>query len=151
MTAALAAPTSTTASIQVGGVDQLTLTSAGGGTLRAGPTAGDRTLALATMKMFADEFTNLKSANGWQKLPSGLIIQWVAAKVTHNELGQRISLPIAFPNAALNVTGSIGASISTGVVNRSLGAEVFSTTQISATVQSTVTGDSGCTFVAIGY
>lgn len=39
------------------------------------------------------------SANGWQKLPSGLIIQWINGDMTK---GSFVSWPIAFPNAFLS-------------------------------------------------
>jgi hypothetical protein len=59
------------------------------------------------MQAFADEFDCLLEENGYQALPSGLILQWgtavLAAGVT-----QQIQLPITFPVKLLcpQVTGS---------------------------------------------
>lgn len=40
------------------------------------------------------------TANGFQKLPGGLIHQWITATIT-NGAGQSVSLPITFPNGVL--------------------------------------------------
>lgn len=45
------------------------------------------------------------SENGYQKLPSGLVIQWGRASVTAN-VDTNISLPITFPSAILFAVGS---------------------------------------------
>lgn len=59
-----------------------------------------------------------KSANGYQKLPGGLIIQW--GLVSGSGLGNTQSFPIAFPNAALVIT-------STGIgTNSTLAARIIS-------------------------
>lgn len=53
-----------------------------------------------------------KSANGYQRFPSGLILQWVSGTATTAEGTQVLSLPIAFPNAAIfAVAGSIGVGL----------------------------------------
>lgn len=44
------------------------------------------------------DFTSLKSANGYQKLPGGLIIQWGMGTVRNGYN----PFPIAFPNALLS-------------------------------------------------
>ena len=44
------------------------------------------------------QFTQSLATNGYQKLPSGLIIQWGARSVAANS-GQTFSFPIAFPTA----------------------------------------------------
>lgn len=62
------------------------------------PTAGTRSQALATMQMFADEFVASLVANGYQKLPSGLIIQW-GSVASSNAGAVVVTLPVAFPNA----------------------------------------------------
>ena len=63
------------------------------------PTAGTRSQALATMQMFADEFAASIASNGYQKLPSGLIMQWGLAASENT-----ITFPIAFPSAALSIS-----------------------------------------------
>lgn len=71
------------------------------------PTAGTRSQALATMKMFADEFVASLSGSGYQKLPSGLIIQWgvISYLASSGAVGTTASLPIAFPTAFLKALG----------------------------------------------
>jgi hypothetical protein len=51
------------------------------------------------------QFTQNLVGNGWQKFPSGLIVQWFYA-LNSNNIGSGWSLtnyPIAFPSAVLNV------------------------------------------------
>jgi len=71
------------------------------------PTAGTRSQALATMQMFADEFGASLAAAGYQKLPSGLIIQWggISYFASSGAAGTTASLPIAFPTAFLKALG----------------------------------------------
>jgi len=83
--------------LTLSGTGPLTLPSAS--LLAASPATGDRTELIATMKKFADEFGAGLTANGYQKLPSGLIIQWGAASAT--VAGTPVTFPIAFPNAFL--------------------------------------------------
>lgn len=68
------------------------------------PTSGDRTNKIATMAMFTNEFVASFAANGYQKLPSGLIIQWGLVFSGTWAHGQNIAatFPIAFPNTVLN-------------------------------------------------
>ena len=47
-------------------------------------------------------FAGVKADTGYQKLPSGIIIQWGLAAATIGVLSQK-AYPIAFPNAALHV------------------------------------------------
>ena len=65
----------TQAIIQVGGVDKLIVNNDGSVVASTSPATGLRSAALATMQKFADEFASSLAANGYQKLPSGLIIQ----------------------------------------------------------------------------
>ena len=49
------------------------------------------------------------AANGWQKLPSGLIIQWGSGSYSGGS--SAITFPVAFPNAVFGVTtGADGSS-----------------------------------------
>jgi len=50
------------------------------------------------------DFTSNKTINGYQKLPSGVIIQWVYYSVGDN--ATTYTFPIAFPTACLNVTAN---------------------------------------------
>lgn len=60
-------------------------------------------LEQARALIFQDGFGALLAENGYQRLPSGLIIQWVtgAAVSAQSEAVQTINWPIEFPNAAL--------------------------------------------------
>lgn len=71
------------------------------------PTAatGTRSTAIATMQNFANEFGSSLAANGYQKLPSGLIIQWGTTAGSANSTDYK-SFPVAFPNACLQGVSS---------------------------------------------
>lgn len=60
---------------------------------------------------YSGDFTNVKNTNGYQKLPSGLIIQWGSA--TGTTAGVSVTFPIAFPSACPFVGASAGGNIST--------------------------------------
>lgn len=68
------------------------------------------------------------SANGFQRLPSGLIVQWVTgATSTAGEVSETVTLPIAFPNqnlfavaSTLNTAANNGADTNYQVVSRAL-------------------------------
>ena len=70
--------------------------------------AGTNTTQVATTAFVlansvqGSQFTSSKSANGYQKLPSGLIIQWGYINSGTNPI--TISFPISFPKACVNVT-----------------------------------------------
>lgn len=56
------------------------------------------------------QFANLKSGNGYQKLPNGLVVQWGRNSTNSNGDGS-IVFPIAFPNGCLMfVANFIGAA-----------------------------------------
>ncbi|MGH8422363.1 MAG: gp53-like domain-containing protein, partial [Pseudomonas fluorescens] len=55
-------------------------------------------------------FAALFSSNGYQKLPSGLIIQWGTASVSANNVLTNAALPIAWPNGLLQCVSSWLAS-----------------------------------------
>lgn len=58
----------------------------------------------------ASLFAALKSANGYQKLPSGLIIQWGVATTSAGSV--TVTLPIPFPNGVFQAVGSsVGAAV----------------------------------------
>jgi len=54
------------------------------------------------------DFTKNFGLTGYQKLPSGLIIQWGYGVTSSGEVD--VTFPIAFPNAAFEVTASIAAT-----------------------------------------
>lgn len=81
--------------------------------------------------------------NGYQKLPGGLIMQWGYSNDTASTM--TITLPIAFPNAFLNVQLTItSASVS------SAGASISNTSQFSFTRDASYP-TSGFYWFAIGY
>lgn len=53
------------------------------------------------------QFQLNSGTNGYQKLPSGLIIQWGTTPNFNSESGQTITLPIAFPNNIFNATATL--------------------------------------------
>src|SRR5690606_32501205 len=59
-----------------------------------------------TPKKFADAFkgsNSLISENGYQKLPSGLILQWGTFSATGNPLaGTQVNFPVTYPSQALS-------------------------------------------------
>lgn len=66
----------------------------------ASPATGSRSLALATMQKFADEFGASLATSGWQRLPSGLIVQWGQGSGTTNAgSSTTTTFPLAFPSS----------------------------------------------------
>ncbi|PWK31754.1 phage tail-collar fiber domain-containing protein [Pseudomonas sp. OV226] len=110
------------------------------------PDTGVRGTAIATMQKFADEFVGLISANGYQKFPTGLIIQWGAGSVPANG-GTTVYFPITFPNAGLNVVVSDQAS-SQGSVEP-MGAQIIGGSAFQAWYKTAAAGTFYWT--AIGY
>lgn len=53
------------------------------------------------------DFTSLKSANGYQKLPGGIIIQW-GENTSTSTTAVNMSFPISFPTACWQVVVSQG-------------------------------------------
>lgn len=77
--------------------DSLTVISIGGGKWEA--------ISGGEMMRFSPHFQNSVAVNGYQKLPSGLILQW--GLITATTAGASVPLPIAFPNAFFGVNGGI--------------------------------------------
>ena len=71
----------------------------------------------------AQGFNASLSSNGYQKLPSGLIIQWGISNIGYDENPYLITFPISYPNAAFNVTAVGGYA---AAVNGSIGLSVKS-------------------------
>jgi hypothetical protein len=71
-------------------------------------------------------FSSSISANGWQKLPSGIIVQWGSFSYTGaSGTTQLFSFPVAYPNTAMMATGSIGSVLGTS----NMGFQTSSATQ----------------------
>ncbi|KVP80390.1 hypothetical protein WJ92_18665 [Burkholderia ubonensis] len=58
----------------------------------------------------SSKFASLLAPNGYQKLPSGLIIQWLQISVPGGSIGATYTLPIAFPNSPIAAAGMLGAA-----------------------------------------
>ena len=108
---------------------------------------------IVTAKKLKELFANgLNTAtNGYQKLPGGLIVQWGGAtfRETTGVTGEAITLPIAFPNGFLRVTGTDG-----GYGANSIGITIISKSQFRCwgrIVSSGAFSDTSFHWVAIGY
>jgi len=111
------------------------------------PATGVRGNAIATMQKFADEFfMSVSGSGGYQKLPSGLIVQWGAATVAAYG-GTTVVFPTTFPNEGLCVVASDQASSQAAV--EPIGAQIIDKSAFQAWYKSVTAG----TFywIAIGY
>lgn len=126
--------------IVLGNGDTLTLSSIGSG-------ISWRAIGGSALLKFQGVFNYSLTSNGYQKLPSGLIVQWGAAGGV-TSTGQVVTYPIAFPNALLAVTATpsfsnatvscYAATYSTGTPKTSIGISVN-------------TGNVAVGWIAIGY
>ena len=85
------------------------------------------------------------SVNGYQKLPSGMIIQW--GKTSGGNGVYTYSFPIAFPNACVNILSQTANAIANDDDSTTNGTEPISNSQFNITL------DKGraCFWIAIGY
>lgn len=88
------------------------------------------------------DFLNSIANNGYQTLPSGLVIQWGTGSVTSG--GMTVTLPIAFPHACFSVSCIIGSGSAYPVNVSSLSKTSFGATQTSGANQLIY-------YIAIGY
>lgn len=133
-----------------GATSQDILTVASDGTVSAGvqPTTGVRSLALATMQKFADEFGVSLAASGYQKLPSGLIIQWGTGNIAANNTLTNLALPVAWPNGLLQCSASwVDSGPTTGGIGSAAGTSPL--TQIG--FYNSYTSALNIRYIAIGY
>jgi len=107
-------------------------------------------------KVNLTDFTGLnqsKIANGWQKLPGGIIIQWGnSGTYTSNEQVKNVVFPLAFPNACL-MASPLGSS---GVIaaGANEGAYAGSTTKTAFNIISSWSGGTDGTniyWIAFGH
>ncbi|KVO53345.1 gp53-like domain-containing protein [Burkholderia stagnalis] len=89
------------------------------------------------------------SPNGYQKLPSGLIIQWMTGAVVTANADNTIPFPIAFPNRVFAITSGVGYTNGSGQVN---GYVSVSVTPTLSNFIARINGStpSGVNFVALG-
>jgi hypothetical protein len=96
----------------------------------------------------ANAFPSLFTGNGYQKLPTGLIMQW--GNVT--QAGQSTvayTLPIAYPNAALVAVANKGTIIS--MTNEPGIGSAATQTQITITNSATSTANQGISWFSVGH
>lgn len=117
--------------------------------LTAPDVAGTNTLTLpaSTGTVLADTGSSL-SANGYQKLSSGLIMQWGTTPSIGTDSSYAVTFPIAFPTACVSVQvcGKLGTI--TGASGYSIGTGSYTTTAV------TIYNDSNpqtVAWFAIGY
>lgn len=75
----------------------------------ATPAAGDNTTRAATTAFVRNASPASLGATGWQRLPSGLIMQWGSILVP-TATGAFFTFPIAFPNACLSVSATLATA-----------------------------------------
>ena len=100
---------------------------------------------------FTNDFLNLKSENGYQKLPSGLIIQWGRFTPTMAiTVGspQYVSYPIAFPNKLLFAVPSTNGGATSGTELAHIDTSLSTKTQLGIY---TNYNNSDCWYFAVGY
>jgi hypothetical protein len=98
------------------------------------------------------DFTAVKSTNGYQKLPGGLILQWGQyASSINSETTIAISFPLAFPNTCLNA--QVAGIATSNVADFWVQVSAFTSTTLTARSQNG-TGEGhldGFYWSAIGY
>lgn len=100
---------------------------------------------------FINDFLNLKSENGYQKLPSGLIIQWgrfTPTMATTVGSPQYVSYPIAFPNKLLFAVTSTNGGATSGNELAHIDTSLSTKTQLGIY---TNYNNSDCWYFAVGY
>ena len=96
-------------------------------------------------------YSHLINQSGWERLPSGLIIQWGKTPVIHDENTTNIVFPIAFPNKVLNVqlTENQMRTIESNATH--LAALNVTNTKFTFKMNSTLPIDTSADWFAIGY
>ena len=100
---------------------------------------------------FINDFLNLKSENGYQKLPSGLIIQWgrfTPTMATTVGSPQYVSYPIAFPNKLLFAVPSTNGGATSGTEIAHIDTSLSTKTQLGIYANY---NNSDCWYFAVGY
>jgi hypothetical protein len=152
-----AAQKSIPAGVVVGTTDTQTLTNktiALGSNTVSGTKAQFNTAVTDTDIAFVNDFTGSNvslSSNGYQKLPSGLIMQWCVGSAMNSETSQTVNLPITFPTATLNV--QVTNFTDSGNPDRIFQVTSFSTSQVVVYLNqfNSAGGNSTPYIFAIGY
>ncbi len=107
--------------------------------------AAERDVGIGTNQIpDMSNFTASLSGIGWQKLPSGLIIQW-GSYTTTGKGSKEITFPIAFPLACISLSVTRHQPGTNGAINAS------SLTAYSFAVQDYAAGDEVFSMMALGY
>jgi hypothetical protein len=114
--------------------------------------------AVITPAGLAGAMGKLLAANGYQRLPGGLILQWgqtTTGNMTTSPLALTATFPLAFPGAVLNVVGSVFSLAAAGSAVDAYVTDIRTTlTGITAYLEErvgSVTQNCGCRYLAIGY
>ncbi len=101
---------------------------------------------------FSDVFATSLAANGYQKLPSGLIIQWGVRSCPFNtsNTANAVTLPIAFPNAALSIVTNINHTTPVNISMNSI-TDAITTSSFTIRTYSNNTFTANVYWIAIGY
>lgn len=91
------------------------------------------------------EFVASLAANGYQKLPSGLIIQWGSLSVAATS-SSPVTWPVAFPTAAIQALVSMGESVGSGGT-----CGIYSLSMTGANISNAESSSNLIRFFAIGY
>jgi len=97
-------------------------------------------------------FANSLAVPGYQKLPGGLIIQWLTVPEGTAQTSITVSYPIAFPNAFL--IASVSSTNSAANSNSDMYMQFVSSTTSAITVFRQAvnnSGNNGATIIALGY
>lgn len=121
------------------------------------PAAVTASIGSSTTQLATTAFVNPGNShltNGYEKLPSGLIMQWGTTPDYTSESGKIITLPITFPNGILNATATLLMITINNTTDQA--AQVYSLTNSSIGVQIQYMGGSPtypvtATWFAIGY
>lgn len=97
---------------------------------------------------YSADFAKGLGANGFQKLPSGLIIQW-GSGFTASSGFATVTFPIAFPNACCSVTGSHNGGGGAMFIANTMTKATFQA-QITTTLGGSSGGSHGFFWMAIG-
>ena len=101
---------------------------------------------VGNVRIGQDNFLGSLTANGYQRLPGGLILQW--GYYSGGAHGPTITFPVAFPTAVLNLSATAGTdnnAVAVGAINNSS----FVVTQLEAASNTNSTG--AFYWLAIGY
>lgn len=124
-----------------------------GSATAATPATGNRSNQVATTQCFANEFVVSMGLNGYQKLPSGLIIQWGGYGSAQSGSPTTINLPITFPNAIFSIASTdVGLAGNSSVHLTSVSAKSLSQLVVYANNPATNSpANTNVGWIAIGY